>query len=287
VIWSTLLLIYAIGCYLALAWSLWAGDDDDDLWQQCLEAMRAGGLCRQIFGIVMLIVAFLVFGPFIPLVSLNCLRDNYRRRKYLLSFLRKHTEIILDPIAESQIDPSGQEMISQLGPDVEALQFEVVNHYLYKTEPFLIENRVHLSSDRRTILEVGHIDGEPYLSFSSVLASGAFVESSLASCEFDIQPFIETGQVFGRIFGRDSGQHSVRDIFAAHERLLTELSETNADDAMEIDPTRIRDVLRYVHRKFSEVKFQLDRIDEPPPPPVWPFESTPQEQQTNEQQALG
>ena len=67
---------------------------------------------------------------------------------------------------------------------------------------------------------------------------------------------------------------------------ITVFLTTNTDEAMEIDISKTCDVLRYINRKFGEVKYQLDRIDESPPPAEWPFESTPPRQLVSEPQAL-
>lgn len=277
-VWLTLFLLYAVVCYLLMGWSLWACHGEGGIEEQYSQALQAPTLWQKVFSFSLLIVAFLAVGLFMPLIFLHCLWDSYQQRKYFLSFARKHGEAILDPIAQNQIHPAGLQLMAELESEVESLQFEVVNHYLYKAEPLLIQNRVHLSHDRRTLLSVGHIDGESYCSLVSVLDSGAFVETTLSRCTLDMQPYIETGQVFGRMFDRDSGDYSISEIYAAHEQQLAELSQTSAGSAMEIERAQTRDVLRYVNRKFSEVNYQLDRIDAPPPSPLWPFASKQPEQ---------
>lgn len=215
----------------------------------------------------------LVLAPLCPIGLVYCFWAAHREAKQWEAFGRTHRDVVMEPMALNKMRKSGRAYVLENEEQIEALGFDAVNTYLYKPEPLLIESRYYLSSDRKSLLSIGHVDGTVFYSLLSYLSDGTCIETS--ACEFacpDVDKIEATGHY--RILQIDPKElHDIAATCEQHDTLLEKLELENFTSVIEISRDLVAPLTRYSNRKYAAAKYELGRLDECPPQPEWPFET--------------
>ena len=216
----------------------------------------------------------LILAPLCPIGLVYFTLVARKEAKEWEAFGRQHRDVIMEPMALNKMRKSGRDYILDNEKRIESLGFEAVNTYLYKPEPLRIESRYYLSENRRSLLSIGHVDGTVFYSLSSSLSDGTCVETS--ACEFacsDVDKIEATGHY--RILLIDpTEQHEIDATCQQHEAMLEKLERELITSAVEIGREDVVPMVRYANRKFAAAKYEMGELDECPPEPEWPFETT-------------
>ena len=262
--------IYLFGCYVALGFLLFGGDGDDRSWVTIKQAFAAASPWRKALMALLLVLVFLVIGPLMLLFFVHCLWVTQRESKFWKRFARQHRDVIMDPIPFDAMNAAGRSFVMQHARAIDALSFRVHGNYLYKANPLPIESRFYLSEDGRTILTIGHIDGEEYYSLTSFLSGGAGIETSVVRHPIDVDDINTTCHYYAQSFDLEAGA-DVGAMYAEHEAMLDELSAKTGQAIMAMRHDQLVPAVRYANRRFAATKHLLGKLDQTPPPAEWPF----------------
>ncbi len=269
--WAWIIYIYLFGCYASLAYLLFVGKGNGRSWVTMRQLFAASSLWQKARLVVAWGMVFLLIGPLMPLLFAHCLWVVRRESKFWRRFARQHREVIMDPIPFDAMNAVGRSFVTQHEKAIDALSFRAHGNYLYKPDPRPIESRFYLSEDARTILSIGHIDGEEYYSLTSFLSGGAGIETSVSHHPLDADDINATRHYYAQCFDLETGA-DVAAIYAEHKAMLDELSEKTGQAIVAMQHDQLVPAVRYANRRFAATKRLLGKLDQAPPPAEWPFE---------------
>lgn len=265
-----LLTAYLLCSYAMLGVILVVCPIGNDEWQRIQPALRQAPYWAKGFLLATLGLAALVLGPCIPVVMVSTLWKCRQEERFWRQFRRQFREAEMEPIALSSVHPAGRKQIHHYEGQIVALGFRLINTYLYKPQPFLIQLQCYLSEDTRTILSLGHIDGEPFYSLTSILSDGAAVETSVSGHPIDVGAINETGCYYAQMFHSDEGE-DVASIHILHESMLDRLERDLGPTAIAIGKSSVRIAMKHANLRFAQAQKQLGWLDNDPPQPQWPW----------------
>jgi hypothetical protein len=267
-LWTTLLTIYVILSYTVLGSFLLANRAEALI--PSLGSLREASGFKKHFTRTALCLAFPLIGPFTFGFSLTGTRKDHPKHSKSLAMLWMHHDPVLEPIAQTQMHSSAQQLIAELETELEVLGFDVGDQYVLWKGPYRVETSFYLSDDGQSVAAIGHIDGEAFFSFTSILSCGAGVETSCSVTPIDLEPIKETEKFFGQTFAQDGNLEFV-DVYSAHKELVSKLEQERSVIAMEMRRNQVRSVAEYASRKLSEALYETGQIDDASASPRWPF----------------
>ncbi len=265
--------VYLGVAYLGLAAAVVLCSDDDqwreNLWETAKQKERFAAVAYA--GAIS--AAFLLIGPFVPLLFIATVWQEYQSSRFWKRFSRVHRPALMETIAFNQMDESGRACVNEVGERAESLGFESVNSFLLKPEPLLIEVQAYLSPDRQSVLCVGHCNRDRFYSLTTLLSNRLAIETSVddiaKNMEKDVDEVNATGSFCCEHFDWDDADLAI--IYQRHCDLIGEQCQLLGCETMPIEREHVRATLRFSNHRFGQAMHALGNVDVLPPSPPWPF----------------
>lgn len=212
-----------------------------------------------------------------PLIVPRCLLGGYlecrRERAFYTNLLRTHRDNVYEAIHPVNLPSIARRHFEALTPQMLALGFRELGTYILKPEPVRSFGSCFHSPDGRTVGALGQTCDSTYFSFTTLFANGMALETGSIEATPALAR-INDSKWFRVVFCPET---SVSDAYDRHQQELAAIESSLDTTALALRPQQFREVLTYEGRLLSQVHYEMGEKDDPPPTPVLPRVSEPDE----------
>lgn len=191
-------------------------------------------------------------------------------RKEFQELNGKHRPLLLDPLHEGNIPVELENYLDEQTPAAADCQFELLGDYWLKGEPINSKARLFIANDHTAFAEIGIILEALYCEAISFLTDGTIIATANGEPFSKMDAFARHGCHIQML-----PQAGIYDVIQAHREFAVQIAETTGLEIQPIDRDDWKLFYRYHNQRFSQIKFELGELSDPPAVELtFPIQST-------------